>query len=71
MKPLSVDIVDIKYRRPGLVKIEFIAEYPNFNSRGTMVYDTLSKNFVTHTGEVELLAAICKSLQQPRSRKVS
>ena len=69
MKPLNVDVTDIKYRRPGLVKVEFAAEYDKFIRHGTMVYNTLTQKFVTHTSEVDLLAAICLSLQQPRNQK--
>ena len=69
MKPLNVEVEDIKYRRPGLVKVEFMAEYPDAIRRGTLVYNTIDKQFVTHTDDVELLAAICVSLQQPRTRK--
>lgn len=71
MKPLNLEVTDIKYRRPGLAKVEFVAEYPDFVRRGTMVYDTVKQHFITHTYEVELLAAICISLQQPRNRKAS
>ena len=71
MKPLNVDVMDIKYRRPGLVKVEFVAEYEEFFRSGTVVYDSLAKSFITHTTDVELLAAICVSLQQPRNRKAS
>ena len=70
MAPLHVEVTDIKYRRPGLSKVEFFATYKNFCRRGTVVYDTVNKKFVTHTRDVELLAAVCTSLQRPRYQKI-
>lgn len=67
MKPLNVSVIDIKYRRPGLVKVYFSAEYSDFKLKSVMIYDTLTKKFVSHTKEVELLAAICVALQKPRN----
>ena len=69
MKPLNVDLIDIKYRRPGLTKIDFLATYNGYYRRGTVVYNTVSKQFVTHTKSVDLLAAVCASLQQPNYKR--
>jgi hypothetical protein len=70
MAPLHIEVTDIKYRRPGLSKVEFFATYEGFTRRGTVVYDTVNKQFVTHTKDVELLAAVCVSLQRPRYQKI-
>ena len=70
MVPLHVEVTDIKYRRPGLNKIEFFATYKNFCRRGTVIYDTVNKKFVTHTKDIDLLAAVCVSLQRPRYKKI-
>jgi hypothetical protein len=70
MDPLHVEVTDIRYRRPGLTKVSFIATYPDYTRRGEVVYDTIKKIFVTHTKDIALLAAICVDLQRPRSRKV-
>ena len=71
MKPLNIEITDIKYRRPGLSKLEFVATYPHFIRRGTIVYDTLEQQFITHTSAIELLAAVCTKLQVTKYRKAS
>jgi hypothetical protein len=68
MKPSNVEVLDIKYRRPGLNKVEFQAEYPGYYRRGTVVYDTKTKTFVTHNKDVELLAAICTDLYTQKYR---
>lgn len=70
MAPLHVEVTDIKYRRPGLNKVEFLATYPGFSRRGTVVYDTVNKKFITHRKDIELLAAVCVSLQRPRYNKL-
>ncbi len=70
MKPQTVHVLDIKYRRPGMNKIEFYATYPGYCRRGTVVYNTVTQHFLTHTRDVELLAAICTSLQRPRYNQV-
>jgi len=69
MKPLYAEVIDIKYRRPGLNKVEFLAEYPGYFRRGTIVYDIGKQHFLTHTKDVDLLVAVCTSLQQPRYKK--
>ena len=69
MRLLNVDITDIKYRRPGLNRIEFEATYTNCRRTGVVVYDTVSQKFLTHTRDVELLAALCTSLQRPYTNK--
>ena len=69
MRLVKVDITDIKYRRPGLNRIEFEATYTHCRRKGVVVYDTLSKQFLTHTREVDLLAALCISLQRPYTKK--
>ena len=66
MKPTNVEILDLLFRRPGLNKIVFSAEYGDYTRRGTVVYDTLNKKFLTHTGDIVLLAEICLSLRKPR-----
>lgn len=65
MKPLYIEIIGIEYRRPGLNRINFFAEYPGYQRRGTIVYDTRNQHFLTHTKDINLLAAVCISLQQP------
>lgn len=70
MNPLHVNVKDIKYRRPGLTKIDFVAEYPGYTRRGTVVYDTIKRQFVTHTKDIGLLAAICIGLQVPSQCQV-
>jgi len=65
MKPFNVSILDIKYRRPGINMVKFHAVYPEYVRRGTVFYDTQAQHFLTHTKDIELLAAICTSLQQP------
>lgn len=69
MKPLNVEVVDIRYRRPGLNKVDFIATYPDYIRRGTVVFDTVKQHFLTHTSSIELLAEVCLSLQRPRYNK--
>jgi hypothetical protein len=69
MKPLIVEVIDIKYRRPGLNKLQFEAVYPQYRRRGTVVYDINTQHFLTHTSDIELLAALCTSLQRPRYNK--
>lgn len=64
MKPISVTVTDLLYRRPGLNKINFIAEYKQFKRRGTVVYDTINGKFLSHTSDIELLAEICRSLSK-------
>jgi hypothetical protein len=70
MNPLRVKVEDIKYRRPGLTKIDFVAEYSGYTRRGTVVYDTTKQQFITHTKDIGLLAAICIDLQTPSRRRV-
>jgi len=69
MKPLSVEITDIKYKRPGLTKVEFSAAYPMYIRRGTIVYDTKAQHFLTHTRDIELLRAVCVGLQNPHQNQ--
>lgn len=69
MKPLNVEVVDIKYRRPGLSKVDFVAQYPEFIRRGTIVYDNVNQVFLTHNRAIELLAAVCACLQKPRTKR--
>ncbi len=70
MTPLHVEVTNIKYQRPGLSKVEFFATYPCFSRRGIVVYDTVNRKFVTHIKDIELLAAVCVSLQRPRYNKL-
>ena len=69
MKPLNVEIIDIKFRRPGLTKISFIAAYRDYVRRGVVVYDTNTKKFVTHNRDIEVLAALCVGLQRTSLHK--
>lgn len=69
MVPLHTEIVGIKYRRPGLTKIDFIAEYNGYTRRGTVIYDTVNKKFISHSGDINLLASVCTSLQAPVKRE--
>lgn len=70
MKPLHVEVTDIKYRRPGLTKISFVATYSDYTRRGVVVYDTVAHQFITHTRDIEVLAAICIALQRPTPRTI-
>jgi len=69
MKPLNLEITDVLFRRPGLNKVSFLATYQGYFRRGTVTYDTVNKQFVTHTKDVELLAHLCNQLQRPRHSK--
>jgi hypothetical protein len=69
MKPINLDVVDIRYRRPGLNKFDFVATYPEYYRRGTVVYDTIKQQFLTHNGDLELLLELCLSLQRPIKTK--
>lgn len=62
---LHLDVTGLKYRRPGLNKISFVAHYVNYIRRGTLVYDTINKKFLTHRSDIDLLIAICERLRQP------
>lgn len=70
MEPLYVQVTDIKYRRPGLTKISFTATYSGYTRRGVVVYDTVAQKFITHTRDIEVLAAICIDLQRPATRTI-
>lgn len=61
---LSVTIDDLQYKRPGLNKILFTAYYHNYARRGTIVYDSVGKKFMSHNKDIDLLAAVCKGLSQ-------
>ncbi len=65
MKPLSVSIDGLLYRRPGLNKIKFTADYELFKRRGTIVFDTINQKFLSHNADIELLAAVCVALSTP------
>lgn len=71
MKLYNVDILQVRFRRPGLSKIDFVARYDGYFRRGTVVYDTISQKFLSHTKDVDLLAGICTNLQKPRYQKSS
>lgn len=64
MKLISVVITDVMFRRPGLNKICFIADYGVVRRRGTVVYDIINGKFLTHTSDIELLAALCISISK-------
>ncbi len=66
MKLLHIEVTDIEYRRPGLNRVKFFAVYPGYQRRGTIVYNTQNQHFLTHTKDIDLLVAVCTSLQQPR-----
>ncbi len=67
MKPYSVSIDGLLYRRPGLNKIKFTADYGLYKRRGAVVYDTINRKFLSHTSDIELLAAICVALSTPNT----
>jgi len=71
MKLINVDVLKIRYRRPGLSKIDFLAQYEGYLRRGTLVYDTVDQKFITHTKDIVLLSEICTSLQRPKYHKNS
>lgn len=70
MKPTSVDILNIRYRRPGITMIDFLADYGDFLRRGTVTYDTINQIFLSHNRSVDLLASLCLSLQKPHYKRV-
>ena len=70
MTPLHIQVTDIKYRRPGLTKISFTATYSGYTRRGVVVYDTVAHKFITHTRDIEVLAAICVGLQRPATHTI-
>ena len=69
MKPQHLEITNIEYHRPGLNKIRFTAIYPGYVRRGVVVYDIVKRHFITHTHDIELLVALCISLQQVKLTK--
>jgi hypothetical protein len=58
----EVCINDLTYSRDGVNRIRFTAKYDGYWRRGTVIYDTLRKQFCSHNSDIQLLAAICKSL---------
>jgi hypothetical protein len=65
MKLESIKIDDIQFRRPGITKIFFTANYGKHQRRGEIQYDTVTKQFLSHTSEIKLLSMICALLQEP------
>ena len=70
MKPLNVDIMYVEYHRPGKSKIGFLAFYEGYLRRGAVLYDTVKQHFLSHTRDIQLLAAVCEGLQKPKHNKV-
>jgi hypothetical protein len=69
MKPLNVEIIDSWYRRPGLSKVKFIADYGIYMRRGTVVFDTNKQHFLTHRSDIDLVYAVCVALREPKNNK--
>lgn len=65
MKLKSVVINDLQFRRPGITKIFFTADYGPMVRRGEIKYDTREKKFLTHLSDIELLSAVCYLLREP------
>lgn len=65
MKLKSITIDDLQFRRPGITKIFFTADYGSIRRRGEIVYDTRTKKFLTHTSEIKLLSEVCVLLREP------
>ena len=62
----SVTIEDLQFRRPGLTKISYLVDYGGVKRRGEIIYDTVSKKFLTNVSEIKLLAAVCSLLATPK-----
>lgn len=62
---VSVTITFLRFRRPGINKIGFDATYPGYRRRGEVLYDTVSKKFLTHRADIKLLTAVCAQLRHP------
>lgn len=58
----EVWINELTYSRDGINRIKFVAKYDGYWRRGTVIYDTLKKQFCSHNSDIQLLAAICKTL---------
>jgi len=69
MKPYNVEVLNIRYQRPGINKLDFTAQYDGYTRRGTVIYDTIAKQFMSHNSDIDLLAGLCINLQQPRCHK--
>lgn len=66
VKLKSVSVDELLFRRPGITKIVFTADYGSIKRRGVVQYDTIDKKFLTHNDAIELLANICLELGEPR-----
>jgi len=69
MDILNVSIDKLQYRRPGLSKISFTVSYRHYKRRGTVIYDTVNKKFLSHTSDLKLLAVVCASLSRSSRQK--
>jgi hypothetical protein len=65
MKLKSVEINDLLFRRPGITKIMFTADYGTVKRRGAVIYDTVAMKFLTNTSEIVLLAELGLALRKP------
>ena len=67
MKLKNAIVKDILFRRPGINKIEFIADYGDYKRRGVIHYDTTKKCFITHANDLELIASLMLYLRSGKS----
>lgn len=65
MELKSITINNLQFRRPGITKIFFSADYGTVRRRGEILYDTTTKKFLTHTSEIKLLSEVCSLLREP------
>jgi hypothetical protein len=69
MKPISITIDDLQFRRPGITKIFYTADYGSIKRRGEITYDTRTKKFLSNTSEIQLLSDVCLMLREPSKVK--
>lgn len=65
MEIKSVSIDNLLFRRPGITKILYTADYGTVKRRGVIMYDVVAKKFLTNTSEIKLLSAVCLLLRRP------
>ena len=64
MEPISVELLNISYERPGITKLHFIADYGLYKRKGVIKFDVNKYHFITHTRDLGLLRAACEKLQK-------
>lgn len=63
MKPLNIEIIDIKYRRPNLCNILFVASYNGYWRRGSITYDNKNMIFMSHNKDIDLLTSVITNIR--------